>query len=223
MSIYTSISGINANQNAVNNTSNNIANMQTNGYKRIATQFTEEINGGVSTSSTQDTYQGSINITNNKLDLAIAGDGYFSVKNNNGDTFYTRNGNFSLNKDGYVVDNNGYQLQNTNNQSIQISNINDITIDKNGVISNGDKIAVSSFNSALQPVGNNLYKTNQTPNNNTDYDIISGANETSNVNPAEELVNLIKQQRNLEFNVQAVQIDSSIFNSLIDIYRKKED
>ena len=73
-----------------------------------------EVGLGTRVSSTQANFkQGSFQTTNNPLDLAIEGDGFFRVQNPNGDFYYTRAGNFNLNANGQIVlgsANNGYML-----------------------------------------------------------------------------------------------------------------
>ncbi|GAC1348610.1 MAG: flagellar hook protein FlgE [Acetobacteraceae bacterium] len=126
----TAISGLSAQSAAFGNIGDNLANSQTVGYKRIDTQFedylttsTASVNQSGSVVARPDyvnTVQGTIAQTSNPLDMAIAGQGFLSVSQQVGDnngkpvfkaqTEYTREGDFSLNKDGYMVNGTGHFL-----------------------------------------------------------------------------------------------------------------
>jgi flagellar hook protein FlgE len=136
MSIFgamgTAISGLNAQSAALGNISDDIANSQTTGYKRVDTTFADYIttstaneNGSGSVVAQPDyvnTVQGSITQTDNPLALAISGQGFFAVSATNGNAsstgqpifdsqqYYTRDGNFQLDKNGYLINNNGDYL-----------------------------------------------------------------------------------------------------------------
>ncbi|MBR0558953.1 flagellar hook protein FlgE [Neokomagataea anthophila] len=139
MSIFnalnTAVSGLNAQSHAFGDLSNNIANSQTVGYKASGTSFSDYVTAqnkgsvqgasdSVAAMTNQNTqYQGSITTSNNPLGMAISGRGFFSVVAANGSessqggtsfspqSLYTRNGDFSENKDGYLVNTSGYYLQ----------------------------------------------------------------------------------------------------------------
>ncbi|OZG73858.1 flagellar biosynthesis protein FlgE [Hahella sp. CCB-MM4] len=104
-------------------TGNNIANASTTGYKKSRTEFgdlyansflslgTNPVGDGVRVLSVSQTFaQGNISFTDNGLDLAINGEGFF-VLDNDGERRYGRSGQFGVDKDGYVVNNNGMRLQ----------------------------------------------------------------------------------------------------------------
>ena len=123
-SLFSGISGLNANGTALSVVGDNIANVNTVGFKGSRVNFadilsqnlgggagTSQIGRGVTVSTIQPQFtQGSFQTTGNVLDLAIDGDGLFIVKNASG-TFYTRAGAFHINKDGYVVNPEGAKLQ----------------------------------------------------------------------------------------------------------------
>ncbi|MBI5461107.1 MAG: flagellar hook protein FlgE [Gammaproteobacteria bacterium] len=117
------LSGLNAASSDLKVTGNNIANASTNGFKSSRAEFADvyatsiggvsdtAVGGGVRMSRVSQQFaQGNIEFTNNNLDLATNGEGFF-VLNDNGSSVYTRAGAFSIDRDGYVVNSNGQQLQ----------------------------------------------------------------------------------------------------------------
>lgn len=121
-SLYTGISGMNTNLNALTVVGNNIANVNTYGFKGSRMYFSDLFSqsmfggsgGGLGVtmeSVTPNFSQGAFETTNNALDLAIEGNGFFVVRNEEGAPFYTRAGAFKIDKDGYIVDSNGFYLQ----------------------------------------------------------------------------------------------------------------
>lgn len=119
MSFNTAISGLNAAQNMLSVTGNNVANANTTGFKKSRSEFADVYNdsvGGVSSSTpgagvkvardAQLFQQGNLDYTENSLDLAISGSGFFVMGDSPTDIntrFYTRAGAFNVNQDGYVV------------------------------------------------------------------------------------------------------------------------
>lgn len=124
-SLFSGVSGLNANSTDISVIGNNIANMNTVGFKASRTSFadvlsqslsggtgTSQIGRGVFLSSVNPIFtQGSFETTSNALDLAIDGDGFFLVEDSSGAVFYTRAGQFSIDKDGNVVNPEGLILQ----------------------------------------------------------------------------------------------------------------
>jgi len=120
--------GLNASQKQMDVIGNNLANANTVGFKAAETQFADmlshSLNGGsgkmqvgqgVSISSVSTRFdQGSFETTGSVTDMAIDGEGFFPVKDKEGALFYTRAGAFHIDKDGYLVDVNGYQAQGLN-------------------------------------------------------------------------------------------------------------
>lgn len=125
MAIYTSISGLSAAQTYLDVTGHNIANASTVGFKNSRTEFADvysrtiadgctssQVGQGVYvTRVNQQFKQGSIDITGNSLDMAVAGDGFFITKDASGGIFYTRAGEFSVDRDGFVENALGMKLQ----------------------------------------------------------------------------------------------------------------
>ena len=117
------LSGLNAAQTDLTVTGNNVANAATNGFKRSRTEFSDvyavafegigsiATGNGVSVSGvTQNYSQGNVEFTDRNLDLAVSGQGFFIVKNDQG-VNYTRAGSLHVDRDGYVVNQTGQQLQ----------------------------------------------------------------------------------------------------------------
>ena len=126
MSFNVSLSGISAAQTDLDATSNNIANVNTVGFKESRAEFdsvyanslfsnskTKTGDGVAVASVAQQFSQGSLKFTNNPLDLAITGSGFFATSGDIGerDLSYTRSGTFKLNNDNFIVDNSGNYLQ----------------------------------------------------------------------------------------------------------------
>jgi flagellar hook protein FlgE len=136
MSFNVGLSGLRAATSDLNVTGNNIANAGTVGFKQSRAEFADvyaasTIGGGSNTigsgvqlaNVSQQFKQGNVNNTQNGLDLAVNGSGFF-MTSNNGDISYTRAGYFGTDKQGFVVNNFGYKLQG-------------YAVDANGVLQNG--------------------------------------------------------------------------------------
>ncbi|MGN5058989.1 flagellar hook protein FlgE [Aeromonas caviae] len=126
MSFNNALSGINAAQKDLNVTANNIANVNTTGFKESRAEFADvyansifvnaktQVGNGVATGAVaQQFHQGALQFTNNALDLAIQGNGFFVTSDGltNLDRTYTRAGAFKLNESSYMVSNSGGYLQ----------------------------------------------------------------------------------------------------------------
>jgi flagellar hook protein FlgE len=128
--MFTAVSGLNAQSRSLGNISDNIANSQTVGYKKVDTRFSDIITisnkslnlpGGVVASPYYaNALQGNINQTQSTTNLAVSGQGFFVVSRPTDQTgtlttfsalpYYTRAGDFEVNRDGYVVNGGGYYL-----------------------------------------------------------------------------------------------------------------
>lgn len=144
MAFQQGLSGLNIASKALDAISNNVANSTTVGYKQSVTQFADlfasSLNGGGASQVgigaqvagvAQQFTQGNITVTNNPLDIAINGQGFFMVSDG-GTNLYSRNGQFSVDKDGYIVNPAGLKLQgygvDTNGQ-IVVTTPGDIRLD----------------------------------------------------------------------------------------------
>lgn len=122
MAFQTALSGLNSAQKDLDVIGNNIANASTSGFKQSRAEFSDvyaaslagsgsnAVGGGSRVSGvTQQFSQGSVEFTENGLDMAINGDGFFRL-NDNGSTVYSRAGNFGVDRDGYIVNQDGLNL-----------------------------------------------------------------------------------------------------------------
>jgi len=123
MGFSTALSGLNAAAKDLQVTGNNVANANTTGFKESRAEFADvyaasitgvsktQAGAGVGVASVAQQFnQGNLNFTNNNLDLAISGQGFFSLSANPAASkpdIFTRSGEFKLNKDGFVVNNQG--------------------------------------------------------------------------------------------------------------------
>jgi flagellar basal-body rod protein FlgG len=166
--------------------------------------------------------QGDMIVTNNPLDIAITGDGFFQIQLPNGETAYTRDGTFHLDSQGVIVNTNGYPL--LPNITIPQDAVH-INIGSDGTVSViqagqtqsavvGNIQTASFINPAgLEAIGKNLYKPTSasgdsiigTPGENNLGALEQGFLESSNVKVVEEMVDLITTQRAYEFNSKSVQ------------------
>ncbi|MDP5149910.1 flagellar hook protein FlgE [Rheinheimera baltica] len=150
MSFNIALSGLAAAQKDLDTTANNIANVNTTGFKESRAEFADvyatsifssgrtKVGDGVATSLiAQQFNQGSLQFTNNSLDLAITGEGFFALTpdRQSQDLTYTRAGAFKLDKDNFIVDNKGNFLQGFSvdpvtgeNQSVSLSTTQPISI-----------------------------------------------------------------------------------------------
>lgn len=158
---------------------------------------------------------GSLKTTNNPLDLAMTReDTFYLVQTNNGEIRLTKDGNFQLDDEGYLVNKQGYKVLNSNyfdnpeNAWIKVNeNANYINVDKNGNISvdgnQNSRLFIAQVDDirALQKDGDNVYKIDDLTrirdldNSNS---VRQGFSQGSNVNPVTEMVGLIEANRMVE-------------------------
>ncbi len=111
------ISGLNASSKQLDAISNNIANANTTGFKSKDVQFADVysatgVGGGVYVSAVSTDYaQGALQSTSSSLDMALQGNGFFITQDGSGNTYYTRAGNFGIDKDGNIVNAQGLNVQ----------------------------------------------------------------------------------------------------------------
>jgi flagellar basal-body rod protein FlgG len=234
-----------AQQQQVDNIANNLANASTVGFKRARLEFQDLLYQNLRTpgaaansstalpvglqiglgaraiSSERIFLQGDFKQTENPLDLVIEGNGFFQVRQTNGELAYTRAGSFHLNAQGQIVTASGESLE----PAINIPNgATSITIGTDGTVSvttagqanaqNVGQIQLASFANpaGLDSIGRNLFKetaasgqaTVGSPDANGLGRINQGFIEGSNVNVVEELVNMIAAQRAYETNSKVI-------------------
>lgn len=247
--------GLDAQQTRMSVISNNLANVNTTGFKRSRAAFedllyqdlrqaggqtseqTEAPSGlavgtGVRVVGTQKLFtQGNISQTNNPLDVAIQGRGFFEVLLPDGTQAYTRDGTLQIDSDGQVVTSSGYRIQPeitlpTNAQSVTIGSDGTVGVQIAGQAAPqqvGTLQIVDFINpSGLTPRGENLFLETAasgtpqpgTPGLNGLGTVLQGALETSNVNVVEELVSMIETQRAYEMNSKAISASDSMLQFL---------
>ena len=245
-SLWTSATGMQAQALNLDVISNNLANVNTSGFKKSRAEFQDllyETIRPAGTSSSQDTEvpagiqlghgtrsstvlkifsQGNMENTQNELDLAIEGDGFFQIVLPNGETAYTRDGAFKLDSDGRIVNSDGFALE----PEIAIpSDALSISVGLDGTVSvlqAGESIPseigtielVRFVNPAgLISMGKNLFMTSEasgdemtgTAGENGLGTLAQGFLEMSNVSVVDEMVNMITAQRAYESNSKAIQ------------------
>ncbi|MEA5098370.1 MAG: flagellar basal-body rod protein FlgG [Burkholderiaceae bacterium] len=178
--------------------------------------------------------QGNLTQTGNEKDVAINGSGFFQVLLPDGTTAYTRDGSFQLDSQGQLVTSSGFTVQ----PAITIpSNAQTITIAQDGTVSitqpgttaatQVGTIQLATFvnPAGLESKGQNLYaetSASGTPNTNTPGTngtglLVQKYVETSNVNVAEEMVNMIQTQRAYELNSKAITASSEMLQKLTQL------
>jgi flagellar basal-body rod protein FlgG len=250
-SLYTAATGMRAQDLNVSVIANNLANVNTAGFKRSRADFEDlmyqnlkltgtlsefgnriptgiQLGLGVKTAAIQKIFlQGDFTQTENPLDIAIEGKGFFRILQPNGNFAYTRAGTFKLDNLGRIVTSEGLLLQPTltiPNNALAIS------IEQTGTVSIAQRqttqptiigtIQTTTFQNpaGLQALGNNLFvetgasgpPTIGIPGLQNRGLIQQGFLELSNVNVVEEMVNLITAQRAYEMNSRTVQTADEI-------------
>jgi flagellar basal-body rod protein FlgG len=162
---------------------------------------------------------GTITVTGNSLDVALNGNGYFMLETVEGDQVYTRDGSFTRDRDGMLISKSGLTV--SGNIVIPID-AEEVHIQADGTVAAklvGDiqhttlgQLEVASFVNAggLRPIGGNLYEetdasgTAQVVSSTEQVQVIQGSIENSNVDVAEELIQMILAQRAYELNSKVV-------------------
>ena len=251
--------GMMAQQTNVDVISNNIANMTTTGYKRQRAAFQDLIYQNLrrpgSTSSDAGTTvpsgiqlglgvktgavyrehsQGPVEITENDLDLAILGRGFFQVELPNGETAYTRDGTFQINENGEMVTVQGYLLdpgitipEDATNIDISESGEVQVSISGQAATTNLGQIQLADFvnPAGLEAIGNNfLLETDASgsptvgnPNDEQFGFIEQGALERSNVDVVSEITELITAQRSYEMNSNVISTSDEMLQTITQL------
>lgn len=221
--------------------SNNMANMNTAGFKQDEALFTSylvqtpEAQGIGSTplfftedfGSFQNFAEGAIMETGNTFDLAIKGDAFFCLETNAGE-MYTRKGQFSLDADGKLVAADGAVVLSENNEPFFFApGETEIIISQNGDVmtENGliGRLKLVSFadNQKLQKVAGSMFENvegNEMRMGNNNAIVAQGAIEKSNVNAIEEMTRLIKVQRSYEYVQQMIDGEHDRLSNTISTY-----
>jgi len=261
-SLWTAASGMVGQQFNIDTISNNLSNVNTTGFKKQraefedllyqtqllagtpATEVTEvptgiQVGHGVKVAATQKMFeQGSLQSTENKLDMALEGEGFFKVQLYDGSMSYTRDGSFKVDSNRQVVTSNGYLLEppivlpeNFIMNSLSISQDGRVTVK---TVGEEDPIEVGQLEmyrfvnpAGLRSIGGNLFKT--TPASGEEIagqpgldgmaKVHQGFLEMSNVKVVEEMVNMIVAQRAYEVNSKAIQTSDSMLGTAIALKR----
>lgn len=229
--LYTAASGMMAQQLNIENISNNLANINTTGYQKTRVDFQDlmysqmqseegfyQVGTGVKTSDLKSVITGgTLKETGNNLDVAIQGNGFFEVKDKSGQTYYTRDGSFTV-TDGFLSTKSGLKT------SIAIpANATDINIKTDGTVwgtvnKENKQIGSLTMVSFLNPSGLGRVATNTFKESNSSGDktygkagdknvgsIAVGFIEKSNVNIVEEMTSILMAQRAFEMASKGVQ------------------
>lgn len=249
--IYTAVSGAVAHSKKLDTIANNIANANTPGFKRDQQIFKEyltayekqpeviespkipasidsfyPINGGdksfVDVNGTSTSFsQGALKVTGNAMDLGLEGDAFLEVMTPAG-VRMTRNGHFTLNADGVVVNKQGYPLllegdegQAVEDRYIRVDDQKDFTVTVKGdVFINGANqgrlsLRTATEKDALHKQGNSLFTIRENFDNQivtaTNYKVHQGSYEQSNVNVVKEMTEMINATRIFESTQKAIQ------------------
>ena len=245
-SLWTSATGMQAQALNLDVISNNLANVNTSGFKKSRAEFQDllyETLRPAGTSSSQDTEipagiqlghgtrpstvlkifsQGNMENTQNELDLAIEGDGFFQITLPNGETAYTRDGAFKLDSDGRIVNSDGFTMEPeiaipSDAMSISVGLDGTVSVLQAGesIPSEVGTIELARFvnPAGLISMGKNLFITSEasgdemtgTAGEDGLGTLAQGFLEMSNVSVVDEMVNMITAQRAYESNSKAIQ------------------
>lgn len=243
--LWVAKTGLSAQDTNLSTISNNLANVSTTGFKRDRAEFQDllyqvkrqpgaqstqdselpsglQVGTGVRIVGTQKNFNaGSLQTTEQPLDMAIDGRGFFQILQPDGTTSYTRDGTFHLDSNGQIVNASGFALE----PAIIIPNdAQTFTVGRDGTVSitvagNPAAQVIGNLQTAdfinpagLQAVGNNLFLETAasgapqigTPGLNGFGTTLQNTLETSNVSTVEEMVNMITTQRAYEMNSKVI-------------------
>jgi flagellar hook protein FlgE len=229
-SMFAAISGLRANQTALDVTGNNIANANTAGFKSSQTVFQDtlsqmltagaggknpvQVGLGVQFSATNaNMNQGSAQTTGRMTDVMIQGDGFFVV-DRGGQNFYTRAGAFNVN--------NLSQLVTADGDLVQAKGGGPVTVDANGLNLSDIQVATFPNPMGLEKVGDTLYRPSASSGaagTALAGQVVGGALEMSNVDLAQEFTNLIIAQRGFQANSRVITTSDQVLEDLVNIKR----
>ena len=259
--LYSVASGMAAQEMNVDNIANNLSNANTVGYKARRAQFQDLMYQSVlqpGASSGQQTLlpaglqlglgtrptsneiiftEGAFSETDNPLDLAIQGAGFFQIMQPNGQLAYTRNGQFQLDKNGNIVNGQGYALQ---PQIVIPPAAQQVTIAADGTVSytlpnqtatqQAGQIQLANFQNpaGLNSLGNGLYTPTDASGDATVGlpggpegmgSLLQGYVEQSNTSIVNEFINLIQAQRGYEANSKVVSAADQMYQQVNQLSR----
>lgn len=244
--LWTAGTGMNVQQMNLDVIANNIANVNTNGFKKSRADFQDlmyqtlrlqgarteggamvptgiQIGLGAMLSSVQKVFQqGDYQRTDNELDVAIEGNGFFQVNMPSGEKAYTRAGALKTDAEGKIVTSDGYTIEPSltipaRTTSISIENDGSVSVQIQGQTAPQSlgRLELATFinPTGLRAIGKNLFMetdasgtpTTGNPGQNGIGTVLQGFLEMSNVNVMQEMINMIIGQRAYEVNSKAIQ------------------
>ena len=228
--LYSAAAGMTAQQQRMDTLANDVANVNTTGYKHTRVAFRDLLYtqdragvvssgaGAAATSVGRGFAQGALRETGSKLDLAIEGDGFLQVRRADGTTALTRDGSLRLDPNGRLTTQRGELLQ----PAITVpagTNEADISIATDGTVSAANRqlgriqLVTVRAPQALQSAGDSLFVANAAsgaaqalPNGR----LVQGALESSNVDIADAMTQMMESQRSFQMASKAVQMQDQI-------------
>ena len=268
-SLWTAASGMRTQQMYVDSISNNIANVNTSGFKKERMEFRSlfyetltpatlnedgigtpvgiQMGHGVRAAANyKDFSQGSLDINNNPLDFSIEGDGFFVVRDVDGEMLYTKQGSFKValvNNGLRLVTSDGYAVMTDDNQTIDFDGnflAANLSVDSLGtlvylesdetVTDLGYKVGLAQFKNpaGLDSIGGTYYKPTAASGDPEFEDngasmspskLTQGAVESSNVQIVDEMVKMIVAQRAYELNSRSIQTSDDMLRLVNQLKR----
>jgi flagellar basal-body rod protein FlgG len=235
----------------LDNTANNIANTSTNSFKCRDSSFAELVSQNLAstgdnsnrtfcgtgvkvTGSYSDFTPGLLTKSDNPLNLAINGKGFFRVVDDEGREFYTRDGNFQVDEKGRLANILGQflpdiEIPEDTREVLIHSNGSVEVIDTEGNTDDAGRVTLFTFESSqgLQPVGNNLFEAGtesgdpqeQYPGENETGELKQGFMELSNVDMTKEMTALVTTQRALQMNAQSIKTADQLWEMANNLRR----
>lgn len=177
--------------------------------------------------TTVDPSAGQVVSTDNPLDVAIAGRGFFPLRDGAGNVFYSRAGNFTLDANGFIVNQEGLMLLGDGGAPINVGDASSVAIDERGtVVADGEILgAIQLFDfenpTYLRNYGKNLFQANEASGEPVLIEtpvLVPGALEKSNVNVVHEMVRLIEGQRAYEASARMLAMQDEQTGSMISTF-----
>lgn len=252
-------SGMYAQQMNVEVISNNIANMSTTGYKRQRPEFQDMLYQNIrrpgATSSDIGTIlptglqlgtgvkldaisrihtQGSMDVTDNQMDLAINGDGFFQIEMPDGSISYTRDGTFGVNGEGLMVTKEGFQVNPgftipPDATKVSVNGNGEVFVKIEGQIEEQNLGQITTANfinpAGLEAIGRNMYletiasgqPVEGIPGQEGYGALIQGSLELSNVNIVNEITKMISAQRAYEMNSKVISTSDEMMGTISNL------
>jgi flagellar basal-body rod protein FlgG len=233
--LYSAAAGMAAQQQAIDGVSNDLANVNTTGYKHVRVGFRDllysdqgdmagaSVDAGAGSAAAfigRSQAQGTLQTTEQPLDLAIAGNGFFQVRREDGRLALTRDGGFRLDDRGRITTSDGALLE----PNIQVplnTPIDRISIAKDGTVRVGGgqpigriQLVTVTAPDALRPLGDNRFEV--TPESGparlagNDTTMLQGRLEGSNVNMADAMVDMMNAQRAFQLASRAIEMQDQM-------------